>query len=123
MLSDTEQLASVSGLRTYLVPPSDLLDSEVVIDSLVPLSDTCCANVGEIMVPQQADHEVVWGSGVDLADMFLIELWQGGDYSLLCCEVCVDRLEDLIWVLHIDTGLACDESQELEEVFLVVFSS
>lgn len=43
------------------------------------------------MVTQQADREVIWVSGFDLADTFLMELWYGGDYFQSCCE---DSLED-----------------------------
>jgi hypothetical protein len=46
------------------------------------------------VVTQQDHNEVVWVSGVDLADMFLTELWQGGDSSQSCCKVSEDSLED-----------------------------
>lgn len=65
-------------------------------------------------------------SGVDLADMFLTELWEGGDSSQSCCKVSEDSLEDLedlVWVLRgdiviflCDFSVSCDEKQELEEV-------
>lgn len=59
-----------------MVPPSDLLVSEVVSDHLVPLTDTFFDKVGKVVVPQQPDYEVVWWSRVDLAYPFLTELWK-----------------------------------------------
>lgn len=43
-----------------------------------------------------ADHEVVWVSGIDLADTFLTELWKGDTFQS-CCE---DFLEDAACVLQ-----------------------
>ena len=70
---------------------------------MVPLTDTFFDKIGEVVVPQQADHEVVCMSGVDLADTFLTEQWKGGYSSQSCC----------------DTAVSCDENQELEDVSLV----
>lgn len=39
----TEQLGGLSGMIMDLIPPSDLLDSDTVSDSLVPLADTFLA--------------------------------------------------------------------------------
>lgn len=101
-----------------MVPPSDLLVSEVVSDSLIPLTDTFFAKVGKVVVSQQPDHEVVWGSGVDLAYLFLTELWKG-DSSLSLWEISDDPLEDPVMVLQVDTTVSCDENQKLEEMRLV----
>lgn len=69
-LMDNEQLGSPCGLSNYLVPPSDLLDSVVVSDSLVHLAVTFFATVEVVVLPQAA-REVLLVSGVDLADSFL----------------------------------------------------
>lgn len=70
VLSYTEQLSSLCGLSNDLVPPSDLLDSVVVSDSLVHLAVTFFATVEVVVLPQAA-REVLLVSGVDLADSFL----------------------------------------------------
>lgn len=60
-LSDNEQLGYVGGLIVDLVCPSDLLDSEVVSDSFVPLADIIFTKVLEVVVPPQADHVMLEG--------------------------------------------------------------
>ena len=68
-LSDTEELGYLGGLRKDLVPPSDLLYSEVVSDYFGPLADMFFTRVVEVVVPPQPDNEVVWLSVADLADI------------------------------------------------------
>lgn len=64
MLSDTEQLCSFIGLRNDLVPLSNLLDSRVVSDSLVPLADTFFAKVGEVVVTLSRTTMMLFGCQV-----------------------------------------------------------
>lgn len=50
-----------------------------------------------------ADHEVVWVSGIDLADTFLTELWKGDTFQ--SCEISEDLLEDAVCVLQGDMAV------------------
>lgn len=58
-LSDTGPIGSICGLKKELVPPSDLLKSEIVSEHFVILSEMLFSIVEEVVVTQQAERNVV----------------------------------------------------------------